>query len=90
MKKPSPVEFSVRRCTRHQFFVERLKQLGVFDKDSDYAGMLGESVKELSKVFEKQGHSGQSAVLTVQLFTQLMDEWSKKGTFRVRQPLNIR
>ena len=32
-----------------------LKLAGLFDKDSDYDGMLGDSVMELVKVFSKQG-----------------------------------
>lgn len=62
---------------RHEFFQKRLKELGVMDKDSDYNGLLGKWVEELSETFSKQGHSGYSAVLTIQLFNQLMEEWSK-------------
>lgn len=48
-----------------------LKKAGLFDKDSDYDGMLGESVLELIKVFSKQGHSGYSAYMTIDLFKRL-------------------
>lgn len=73
-----PIEFTIRRYNRHQFFVERLKQLGMFDKDSDYGGMIGEAVKDLSALFMKQGHSGQSAEITLKLFNLLMKEWLEK------------
>lgn len=48
-----------------------LKLAGIFDKDSDYAGMLGGAVMELVEVFAKQGHSGASAGRTLQLFNKV-------------------
>ena len=48
-----------------------LKLAGLFDKDSDYEGMLGDAVLELVKVFAKQGHSGFSANMTLQLFNEV-------------------
>lgn len=47
---------------------EELQLAGLFDKDSDYDGMLGNAVLELVKVFAKQGHSGFSAKATLELF----------------------
>ena len=34
-----------------------LRKAGLFDKDSDYGGMLGKAVMDIVKVFAKQGHS---------------------------------
>lgn len=48
-----------------------LKKVGLFDKDSDYDGMLGEGVLELITVFANQGHSGMSAQMTRELFHKL-------------------
>ena len=48
-----------------------LKLAGLFDKDSDYDGMLGEAVLELVKVFAKQGHSGFSAHQTLKIFNEV-------------------
>jgi len=48
-----------------------LKLAGLFSKDSDYEGMLGEAVLELMEVFANQGHSGSSAMLTADLFGRL-------------------
>jgi hypothetical protein len=48
-----------------------LELAGLFDKDSDYDGMLGEAVMELIKVFAKQGHSGFSANMTLKLFNEV-------------------
>jgi hypothetical protein len=44
---------------------------GLFDKDSDYDGMLGTSVMELVEVFAKQGHSGFSAARTLAIFNEV-------------------
>ena len=63
---------------RHDFFKKRLQELGVYDKDSDYGGMLGKSVEELSETFAKQGHSGTSAELTLALFSMLFKEWDNQ------------
>jgi hypothetical protein len=49
-----------------------LDAAGLFDKDSDYNGMLGEAVIELVKVFADQDHSGMSATMTRQLFDELV------------------
>ena len=71
------------------FGKEELERVGLFDKDSDYEGMLGNSVMELLQTFSKQGHSGFSAQLTMEIFDKLIryeplspitndpDEWSK-------------
>lgn len=52
-----------------------LELAGLFDKNSDYEGMLGNAVQELLDVFKKQGHSGFSAQRTAYLFYTLI----KKG-----------
>ena len=69
--------------TRHEFFIKRLKELGMYDDDSDYNGMIGKAIEELSDVFGNQGHSGMSAQITMGLFNQLMDEWGKPETHGV-------
>lgn len=50
---------------------KELKKAGLFDKDSDYDGMLGEGVLELITTFANQGHSGFSAQMTRELFYKL-------------------
>lgn len=52
--------------------IKELEKAGLFNKDSDYGGMLGEAVKELLLTFQKQGHSGFSAQLTASLFHKLV------------------
>jgi hypothetical protein len=48
-----------------------LQQAGLFDKDSDYNGMLGNAVMSLVEVFADQGHSGFSAAMCIDLFKRL-------------------
>lgn len=45
-----------------------LTRAGLFSKDSDYGGMIGDAVMELVRVFAAQGHSGFSAGMTLEIF----------------------
>lgn len=53
------------------FARKELEDAGLFDRDSDYSGMIGESVMELLKTFSSQGHSGGSASIVLSLFNRL-------------------
>ena len=59
------------------FAHDRLQEWGLFDKDSDYGGMLGEAVMELVETFSDQGHSGMSAALTRQVFNTIFDAYDQ-------------
>jgi len=48
-----------------------LEMAGLFDKDSDYGGMLGESVLKIIEVFSKEDFSGASASLATSLIERL-------------------
>jgi mannose-6-phosphate isomerase-like protein (cupin superfamily) len=48
-----------------------LEKSGLLSKDSVYNGLLGNSVLELCECFAKQGHSGHSADVTLDLFETL-------------------
>jgi len=48
-----------------------LQRAGMFDKDADYGGMLGKAVVELTETFSKQGHSGMSAHMVIELFNKI-------------------
>lgn len=50
---------------------KELELAGLFDKDSDYDGMIGKAVMELCKCFAGQGHSGFSANWVLDLFSRL-------------------
>lgn len=50
---------------------DELTRAGMFDKDSDYGGMLGEAVMKMIKQFAEEGHSGFSANAAINLFSRL-------------------
>jgi hypothetical protein len=52
---------------------KELELAGWFDKDGLYEDMVGKAVMELLEVFAKQGHSGMSATLVVNLFKILVN-----------------
>ncbi len=43
----------------------------MFDKDSDYGGMMGHAVMKMIKQFSEEGHSGFSASIAIGLFEKL-------------------
>ena len=47
---------------------KELELAGLFDKDSDYNGMISKAVMKLIEVFSKQGHSGCSARQVIKIF----------------------
>lgn len=58
-----------------------LQMAGLFDEEKDfYGGLTGKAVMELIEVFSKQGHSGMSASIVLDLFKRL-------GNYEVLQPL---
>lgn len=73
------------------FAREELTRAGMFDKDSDYGGMLGEAVMKMVEQFADEGHSGFSAGMAVSIFGKLAkyepitpltgadDEWNEIG-----------
>ena len=70
---------------------DELRRAGLFDKDSDYGGMIGEAVMMMIRVFAEEGHSGFSAKMTCDVFDRLArfktltpitsspDEWMEVG-----------
>ena len=48
-----------------------LELAGMFDKDSDYNGMMGDAVLELMEVFASQDHSGFSASMCLDIFNKV-------------------
>jgi len=75
-----------------------LRLAGLFDKDSDYNGMIGEAVMKLIRAFAGDGHSGHSAMLTLQVFERVArfktltpvtsdpDEWEHVDEERAGHP----
>lgn len=70
---------------------KELKLAGLFDKDSDYGGMLGDAVMKMVKVFSDEGHSGFSVNMAINIFEKVArfeplmpltgadDEWMEVG-----------
>jgi hypothetical protein len=68
-----------------------LTRAGLFDKDSDYGGAIGDAVMSLMKSFSEAGHSGFSAAMTISIFNKVAkfqpltpligddDEWFECG-----------
>jgi hypothetical protein len=55
-----------------EHFKDEIKRAGLYDKDSDYNGMVGEALERLVECHLKEQHSGFSHYLLVNLFHQLM------------------
>jgi hypothetical protein len=54
-----------------QFTKSELRAAGLFDADADYDGAVATSVVALMETFCAYGHSGDSAALTIEVFTKL-------------------
>ncbi len=50
-----------------------LRRAGLFDKDSDYGGMLAEAVMKLVRVHAAEGHSGFSHGMAIQIFNRVVN-----------------
>jgi hypothetical protein len=73
------------------FAKDELTRAGLFAKESDYGGMLGDAVMKMVKVFADEGHSGYSASMAINLFERVArfepltpltgadDEWTEVG-----------
>ena len=48
-----------------------LELVGLFDDDSDYDGMIGHAVMKMVEVFSGEGHSGFSAMMTLDVFCRV-------------------
>ena len=49
-----------------------LEKAGLFKKDSDYNGMIGEAVMKLVDLHCSEGHSGMSHELTIAVFNKVI------------------
>jgi len=73
------------------FAKRELDRAGLFDKSSDYGGMMGEAVLKMVEQFADEGHSGFSAGMAISIFSKLSrfeplspltgedDEWMEVG-----------
>jgi len=56
----------------YQHALRELKLAGLFDSDADYGGMMGKAVMDMVEAFCKQGHSGGSASIVLQIMPKLL------------------
>ena len=50
-----------------------MRLAGLYDKDADYDGMIPEAVMALVKAHSKQGHSGMSHEITMDIFNKVIN-----------------
>lgn len=65
------ISFLLKCANIKEHAKRELELAGLFDRDSDYNGMIGKAVMELCKCFSGQGHSGFSANWVLDIFNQL-------------------
>ena len=53
------------------FAKDELSRAGLFDKDSDYGGMMGDAVMKMVEVFAGEGHSGFSSGMAISIFEKV-------------------
>lgn len=65
--------------------IRNLELAGLLSKESDYDGAIGEAVKELLLVLQKQGHSGASHAQTIIVFNKVaagksltLEHWNER------------
>jgi len=56
----------------YQHCLRELNLAGLFGEDSVYGGMLGESIMKMVEAFCKEGHSGGSASIVLQIMPRLL------------------
>lgn len=78
---------------------EEMRRAGLYDNDADFRGMIPECVLELLDTWHKQGHSGGSAYMTLEIFNKLVahkpltpitddpDEWMDMSEYQGGEPL---
>lgn len=54
-----------------EFARDEMQRAGLFDKGSDYDGMMGEAVMKMIDVFADEGHSGFSANMAISIFNKV-------------------
>jgi hypothetical protein len=56
-----------------EYAEEEMRRAGLYDKDSDYGGMIPEAVMKLVKVHAEEGHSGGSHELVMAIFKRVIN-----------------
>lgn len=69
----------------NQFAKEYLEDVGAYDKDGNYGGMLGGAIMKLVEAFSGEGHSGMSAHITNEAFYDLNNAYSSTGKYKEKR-----
>lgn len=95
--RPLFLKWITRDSNLVKYAESEMRRAGLFDKDSDYAGMLGPAVLQMVRQFSDEGHSGFSAGLAISVFQKVArfepltpltgadDEWSDEFAEGMRQ-----
>ena len=65
-----------------EFAKKYLEEVGAYDKDTMYGGMLGDSTMKLVETLSGEGHSGNSAYLTNEIFYDLNNAYQSNGKYK--------
>jgi hypothetical protein len=55
----------------HDYAKSELKLAGMFDRKSDYGGMMADAIMKMIDAFADEGHSGMSAAMAIDIFQRL-------------------
>lgn len=66
-----------------------LEMAGLFDKDSDYGGMIGAAVMKLINTHFDEGHSGMSHELTLHIFNKVVRGHALTAKFWDKQKADL-
>lgn len=70
-KGPLTIGVIVSNLVKHAEY--EMKKAGLYDSDSDYEGLIPEAVMALVEAHSKQGHSGGSHYLTLEIFNRVVN-----------------
>ncbi len=68
-----------------EFAKKYLEDVGAFDKDTMYGGMLGDSTMKLVEAFSDEGHSGNSAAIANEIFYDLNNAYQGHGRYKEKR-----
>lgn len=68
-----------------EFARKYLEEVGAFDKDGMYGGMLGDSIMALVNTHSEQGHSGNSADIVNEAFFDLNNAYSSSRGYKEKR-----
>lgn len=68
-----------------EFAKKYLDDVGAYDSESNYSGMLGDAIMALVEAHSAQGHSGLSSHITIEAFYDLNQAYSGEGRYKEKR-----